>query len=37
VIDGQPIHFLRVRSPEPDALPLVIIHGCPGSVVEFLR
>jgi epoxide hydrolase len=37
VIDGQPIHFLYVRSPEPDALPLVITHGCPGSVVEFLR
>ena len=37
VIDGQPIHFLRIRSPEPDALPLVITHGYPGSVVEFLR
>jgi epoxide hydrolase len=36
VIDGQPIHFLHVRSPEPDALPLVITHGYPGSVVEFL-
>jgi epoxide hydrolase len=36
VIDGQPIHFLHARSPEPDALPLVVTHGYPGSVVEFL-
>ncbi|HJW35701.1 MAG TPA: epoxide hydrolase [Actinomycetes bacterium] len=35
-IDGQPVHFLHVRSPEPDALPLVVTHGYPGSVVEFL-
>ena len=35
-IDGQDIHFLHVRSPEPDALPLVLSHGWPGSVVEFL-
>jgi pimeloyl-ACP methyl ester carboxylesterase len=35
-VDGQPIHFLHVRSPEPDALPLVITHGYPSSVVEFL-
>ena len=35
-IDGQRIHFLHVRSPEPDALPLVMTHGWPGSVVEFL-
>jgi pimeloyl-ACP methyl ester carboxylesterase len=35
-IDGQNIHFLHVRSPEPDALPLIITHGWPGSVVEFL-
>ncbi|TDB98005.1 epoxide hydrolase family protein [Actinomadura sp. 7K534] len=35
-IDGQPIHFLHVRSPEPDALPLLLVHGWPGSVVEFL-
>jgi pimeloyl-ACP methyl ester carboxylesterase len=34
-IDGLGIHFLHVRSPEPDALPLVITHGWPGSVVEF--
>src|SRR5262245_40555347 len=31
-IDGQPIYFLHVRSPEPDALPLVATHGFPGSV-----
>src|ERR687898_3141329 len=35
-IDGQNIHFLHVRSPEPDALPLIISHGYPSSVVEFL-
>jgi epoxide hydrolase len=36
-IDGQPIHFLHVRSPEPDALPLVVTHGYPSSVAEFLE
>jgi len=36
-IDGQPIHFLHVRSPEPDALPLILNHGYPGSVAEFLQ
>src|SRR5918999_2792223 len=35
-IDGENVHFLHVESPEPDALPLVITHGWPGSVVEFL-
>ncbi|MGH3681056.1 MAG: epoxide hydrolase, partial [Natronosporangium sp.] len=35
-IDGQNVHFLHVRSPEPDALPLLVTHGWPGSVVEFL-
>jgi pimeloyl-ACP methyl ester carboxylesterase len=35
-IDGQNIHFLHVRSPHPDATPLLLIHGWPGSVVEFL-
>jgi pimeloyl-ACP methyl ester carboxylesterase len=35
-IDGQNIHFLHVRSADPDALPLVLLHGWPGSVVEFL-
>ncbi len=36
-IDGQNIHFLHVRSPEPDALPLILTHGWPGSVAEFLQ
>jgi epoxide hydrolase len=35
-IDGQQIHFLHVRSPEPNALPLLLTHGWPGSIVEFL-
>ncbi|WP_433193188.1 epoxide hydrolase family protein [Nocardia sp. CA-107356] len=35
-IDGQHVHFLHVRSPEPDAVPLVLSHGWPGSFVEFL-
>lgn len=37
VIDGLGIHFFHVRSPHADALPLVITHGWPGSVVEFLK
>jgi pimeloyl-ACP methyl ester carboxylesterase len=36
-IDGLRIHFLHVRSPHVDALPLVLTHGWPGSVVEFLK
>jgi epoxide hydrolase len=36
-IDGQDIHFLHVRSPEPDALALVLTHGWPSSTVEFLK
>ncbi|HEX6425724.1 MAG TPA: epoxide hydrolase [Acidimicrobiales bacterium] len=35
-IDGQRIHFLHVRSPEVGALPLLLTHGWPGSVAEFL-
>lgn len=35
-IDGQRIHFLHVKSPNPDALPLVLTHGWPGSIAEFL-
>jgi pimeloyl-ACP methyl ester carboxylesterase len=35
-IDGAGVHFLHVRSPEPQALPLILSHGWPGSVVEFL-
>jgi epoxide hydrolase len=34
-LDGLGIHFLHVRSPHPDALPLVLTHGWPGSIVEF--
>ena len=34
-IDGLGIHFLHLRSPHPNALPLVITHGWPGSIVEF--
>ncbi|GAA2354301.1 epoxide hydrolase [Streptomyces cuspidosporus] len=34
-IDGQDIHFLHVRSPEADALPLILTHGWPNSFVEF--
>lgn len=37
VIDGLPIHLLHVRSPEPGALPMVLTHGWPGSVIEFLQ
>jgi epoxide hydrolase len=35
-IDGQSIHFIHARSPHADALPLLVTHGWPGSVVEFL-
>lgn len=35
-IDGQNIHFIHVRSPDADALPLIVTHGFPGSVAEFL-
>ncbi|RKT84621.1 Pimeloyl-ACP methyl ester carboxylesterase [Saccharopolyspora antimicrobica] len=35
-IDGATIHFLHVRSPRPDALPLLITHGWPSSVAEYL-
>jgi pimeloyl-ACP methyl ester carboxylesterase len=34
-IDGVGIHFLHIRSPEPNALPLLLTHGWPGSVIEF--
>src|SRR5689334_5281435 len=36
-IDGQTIHFLHVRSAEPNALPLLITHGYPSSVVELMK
>jgi pimeloyl-ACP methyl ester carboxylesterase len=37
VIDGLGIHFLHIRSPHAEALPLVITHGWPGSIIEFLK
>ena len=36
-IDGLDIHFIHVRSPHEDALPLIMTHGWPGSVVELLE
>jgi pimeloyl-ACP methyl ester carboxylesterase len=36
-IDGLRIHFLHVPSPHADALPLILSHGWPGSIVEFLK
>jgi pimeloyl-ACP methyl ester carboxylesterase len=36
-IDGQRVHFLHVRSARPDATPLLITHGFPSSVAEFLH
>jgi pimeloyl-ACP methyl ester carboxylesterase len=36
-IDGLGIHFLHLRSKHPNALPIIITHGWPGSVVEFLK
>jgi len=35
-IDGEQIHFLHVRSSRPDATPLILTHGWPGSVMEYL-
>jgi pimeloyl-ACP methyl ester carboxylesterase len=36
-VQGQRVHFLHVPSPEPDALPLIMTHGWPGSFVEFTK
>jgi pimeloyl-ACP methyl ester carboxylesterase len=36
-IDGLDIHFIHVRSPHEDALPLIMTHGWPGSVIELLE
>jgi pimeloyl-ACP methyl ester carboxylesterase len=36
-IDGLDIHFLHVRSRHPGALPLILTHGWPGSILEFLK
>lgn len=35
-IDNQNVHYLHVRSPEPNALPLILSHGWPGSILEFI-
>jgi pimeloyl-ACP methyl ester carboxylesterase len=35
-IDGEDIHFIHVKSPHTDALPLIITHGWPGSIIEML-
>ncbi|MCP2335509.1 epoxide hydrolase family protein [Actinomadura rupiterrae] len=35
-VDGQRLHFLHVRSAEPDAVPLLLLHGWPGGVTDFL-
>src|SRR5690242_13756561 len=37
VIDGLDIHFIHVRSAQPDALPLIVSHGWPGSIIEQLK
>src|SRR6516225_4184016 len=36
-IDGEEIHFIHVKSPHEDALPLIITHGWPGSIIEMLE
>jgi len=36
-IDGLSIHFMHVRSPHPQAMPLIVTHGWPGSIVEFQK
>ncbi len=35
-VDGADVHFLHVRSAVPDATPLLLLHGWPGGVIEFL-
>lgn len=37
VVDGERIHFYHVQSPEPDARPLLLIHGWPSTVAEFFE
>jgi len=36
-IDGLDIHFIHVTSPHPDAMPLILTHGWPGSILDFLQ
>lgn len=35
-IDGETVHFIHVKSKQPGAIPLLLIHGWPGSIVEFI-
>lgn len=36
-VEGQPVHFIHARAERPDALPLLVLHGWPGSVAEMLH
>jgi pimeloyl-ACP methyl ester carboxylesterase len=36
-VDGANLHFVHVRSPQPDAIPLLLLHGWPGTPVDFLE
>jgi len=36
-IDGEDIYFIHVRSPQPNAMPLIMTHGWPGSIIELLN
>src|SRR6266436_5152408 len=37
LIDGLGIHFVHACSPHPDALPILLTHGWPGSIAEFIK
>jgi len=36
-IDGLDIHFIHLRSPHPNAMPMIMTHGWPGSILEFMK
>ena len=36
-IDGLDIHFIHIRSPHENALPMIMTHGWPGSILEFFK
>jgi epoxide hydrolase len=36
-VEGQPIHFIHARSPHADAVPLLLVHGWPGSIFELVK
>ena len=36
-VDGQHLHLIHARSPNPDAMPLLLVHGWPGSIFEFVK